>query len=85
MVQPLLTLPERHSSGDKQHMPDTEDVGCLYEDHHLILRNTSKVIDTSVVVFLSLKKPRARERWRLSQMLATSLCLYAYICICAYY
>lgn len=46
-------------------MPATEYVGFLCAERHLILGNASKVTETSVVVFLSLKKPpRVRERDR---------------------
>lgn len=62
MVQPFLTPLEWHSFGDKQHTPATEYVGFLRAERRLILGNTSKVTETSVVVFLSLKNPQESER-----------------------
>lgn len=61
MVQPLLTLPEQHSFGDKQPVPATEYTGCLCAKHDLILRNTSGVLETPIVVFLSLKQTKKKE------------------------
>lgn len=61
MVQPLLTLPEQHSFGDKQPVPATEYAGCLCAKHDLILRNTSEVLETPIVVFLSLKQTKKKE------------------------
>jgi len=63
-------------------MPATEQVGCLCAELHLILRNTSKATDTSVVVFLSLKNSRVRERWRKIQSNFSNFAVS--VCICLY-